>query len=56
MYHKEQDTQKLSVEKDKLEKDKGTYVHKYLANALHVHLHNVYMCISRLMVVSCMAK
>jgi len=41
MYHKELHTQELSVEKDKIEKDKGTY--KYVANNLHVHLHNAYI-------------
>jgi len=29
MCHKEQDTQELPVEKDKVENDKGMYVHIY---------------------------
>jgi len=44
MYHKEQDTQELPVEKDKVEKDKGTYIHKYVTSNLHVRLYNVHIC------------
>ena len=44
MYHKEQDTQELPVEKDKVEKDKGMYIHKYVTSNLHFRLYNVHIC------------